>query len=499
MSQLKNLAGQTVLYGISSIIGRSLGFLLIPFYTAVLTKADFGIYGELYAYIAFLNIVYLFGMETTFFRFANKDKLHEGSIFSYAESYVIVAGICFSIIIIIFSQQIAEFLQYPQHYDYIIFVALILMTDTILAIPFARLRLKNKAGRFAFIKIFNIILNIFLNLFFLVFCRQVYLGEFLPQLQPIIAYIYVPGFEVGYILLSNLIANAFQFPFLSGAFSGFSFSLNPGYLKPMIKYAYPLMFMGLAGMVNEVIDRILLKFILPEDFYPHLSNQEVLGVYVACYKLSMFMTLAVQAFRYAADPFFFGKAKDKNAPDLFAKVMKYFIIVCAFIFLVVSINLNLFGLLLRDPSYRQGLMIVPVLLLANLFLGVYYNQSVWFKLTDKTFIGTLISFTGAAITISANVILIPVLGYMGSAVATLICYFSMALIGYILGNKYYPIPYDLKSAAFYICFALFLVLINFSISIESVLMDYAFKISLISIYLLIIFWLQRKDLIAQMR
>ncbi|MDQ3537068.1 MAG: oligosaccharide flippase family protein, partial [Bacteroidota bacterium] len=428
MSQIKNLAGQTALYGLSSIVGRSLGFLLVPFYTAVLTKADFGIYAELYAYIAFLNILYLFGMETTFFRFANKDKTLEESIFNQAQSYVIVAAIIFSFAIIILSKPIASLLQYPQNYDYVIFLALILLTDNILAIPFARLRLNNKAGRFAFIKIFSIVFTISLNLFFLVFCRKIYLGEFLPALQPVINLIYVPGFEVGYILLSNLIANAFQFPLLLGAFSGFSFSLNTSVLKPMLKYSYPLMFMGLAGMVNEVIDRILLKFILPEEIYPELTNQEVIGIYSACYKLSMFMTLAIQAFRYAADPFFFGKAQDKNAPDLFAKVMKYFIIVCSLIFLVVSINLDLVGLLLRDPSYRQGLMIVPVLLMANLFLGIYYNQSIWFKLTDKTHLGTLLSFTGAAITIAANVILIPIWGYMGSAVATLICYFSMALI-----------------------------------------------------------------------
>ncbi|MDQ3395914.1 MAG: oligosaccharide flippase family protein, partial [Bacteroidota bacterium] len=247
MSQIKNLAGQTALYGLSSIVGRSLGFLLIPFYTSVLTLEEFGIYGELYAYVAFLNILYLFGMETTFFRFSTKDKILEGTTFNYAQSYIFVTGIVISSLIVILAKPIARILQYPQHYDYVILLALILFTDAILAIPFARLRLKNEAGKFAFIKLFSIIFTIFLNLFFLVFCRQVYLGEFLPQLNSLISYIYVPGYEVGYILLSNLISNALQVPFLFSAFSGFSFSFKWDTMKPMLKYAYPLMFMGMSG------------------------------------------------------------------------------------------------------------------------------------------------------------------------------------------------------------------------------------------------------------
>ncbi|WMJ75565.1 oligosaccharide flippase family protein [Cytophagaceae bacterium ABcell3] len=493
MSKIKKLAGQTALYGLSSIVGRVLNFLLVPFYTSVLPLADFGIYTELYAYVAFLNIVFLFGMETTYFRYSTKDTSKEQTSYNYTQSFVLLTSVVFSGLIILFSQPIASFLQYPQHYDYLIWLGLILFTDTILAIPFARLRLQNRAGRFAFVKLFSIITTISLNIFFLVFCRQIYLGKMLPDLQLYVEMIYVPGYEVGYILLSNLIANALQFPFHAPSFKGFRFSFNLEAIRPMFIYAYPLMFMGLAGMVNEVVDRIMLKFMLPDDFYAGLTSQEAVGVYGACYKLSMFMTLAIQAFRYAGDPFFFSQAQNKNAPALFAKVMKYFIIVCTIIFLGVSVNLDLFGLLLRDESYRQGLMIVPVLLLANLFLGVYYNLSVWFKLTDRTFMGTFLSFFGAGVTILANFLLIPVIGYMGSAVATFICYFLMAAGSYMLGNRYFPVPYNLKSAAFYILLAVALVIISIELHLPDPLFDYGFRFFLILIYLLIVFARERKD------
>ncbi|MFN6944578.1 MAG: lipopolysaccharide biosynthesis protein [Cytophagaceae bacterium] len=493
MSLYKKLAGQTALYGLSSIIGRVLNFLLVPFYTTVLALAEFGIYTDIYAYVAFLNIIFLFGMETTYFRFSTKDKENEQKTFNSSVSYLLLSGILLSSLIIIFSRQLAFLLKYPQHWDYLIWLGLILLTDTILSVPFARLRLQNKAGRFAFIKLFTIASTISLNLFFLVFCRKIYMEEFLPQLKPFISTFYFPGYEVGYILLSNLLANALQLPFLISAFKGFRFRLNPERLKPMLIYAYPLMFMGLAGMVNEVIDRILLKYMLPEGFHDGLTSLEAVGVYGACYKLSMFMTLAVQAFRYAADPFFFSQAEDKNAPKLFAKVMKYFIIVCTLIFVVVSSYLDIFGLFLRDVSYRQGLIIVPILLLANLFLGVYYNLGIWFKLTDRTYMGTFLSFFGAGITIIANILLIPVFGYVGSAIATLICYFLMTVVSYYFGSKHFPVPYNLKSAAFYISTAIAVVALATFVKFEEPLVYFAYRFILILAYLLLIFWLERKD------
>jgi O-antigen/teichoic acid export membrane protein len=227
----------------------------------------------------------------------------------------------------------------------------------------------------------------------------------------------------------------------------------------MLKYAWPLMFMGLAGMVNELLDRILLKEILPQNFYPGMSNDAAVGIYGACYKLSIFMSLAIQAFRYAAEPFFFSKSEDKNAPESFAKIMHWFIIVCCLILIGITLNLSWIQYLLTNPAYRVGLGVVPILLLANLFLGVYYNQSVWYKLTDKTYFGTIITLVGAAITLIGLWILIPIAGYMGAAWATFICYFSITMISYFLGQKYFPVPYNVGKAFIYISLSVSIILI----------------------------------------
>lgn len=457
MSFLKKLAGQAATYGISSILGRIANFLLVPFYTnpnlTGIKLAEFGIYTDLYAYMGFLNIVYLFGMETAFFRFSNREEVDKTQTYNTAESALIVWSLFLSGLLVLFSGPITQALRYPGKQWYIISLALILAVDAIVAIPFARLRLENKAATFARFKLTNIFLNIFFNFFFLFFCRQIVQGNFLPFLEPIISRIYMPGFEVGYIILSNLIANALLFLFLRKSFAALHFHLDIRLLKEMFRYAWPLMFMGLAGMVNELLDRILLRNLLPSGFYPGKTSLEALGIYGACYKLSMFMSLAVQAFRYAAEPFFFSHAKEKNAPEMFAAVMKYFIITCCVIYVAVSCNLPFVGLILGSSVYREGLDIVPVLLLANLFLGIYVNLSAWYKITDKTYAGTTLTFIGAGITIGANILLIPVLGYMGSAIATLLCYAGMAIIAYVWGQKHFPIPYNISSALFYLLIA----------------------------------------------
>lgn len=464
MSVLKKLAGQAATYGISSILGRLINFLLVPIYTSTdltgINLEDFGIYSELYANMAFLNIVYLFGMETSFFRFSSKQSLDRDNVYNNIESSLLTTSAIFSLALIAMSGGISTMLGYPEKQSYIVMLAVILFIDAIVAIPFASLRFENKASRFAGLKFANILLNVFFNLFFLLFCRKVYFGEILPELKPFIDLVYTPGYEVGYIILSNLLANAIQIPFLAQQFRKFRFQIDLQVLKPIYKYSYPLMFMGLAGMVNEVMDRNLLRISLPNGFYPGLTTLEAIGVYGACYKLSMFMSLTIQAFRYAAEPFFFNQAGDKNAPGQFARVMKYFIIFCSLIYVVVSCNLPIFGQILRDETFRQGLGIVPVLLLANLFLGIYINLSVWYKLTDKTYAGTVITFVGAGITLAANLALIPILGYMGSALATLVCYFGMTVIAFFWGRKHFPVPYQVRSAIFYLVLSSALIWVN---------------------------------------
>jgi len=478
MSIAKKLVGQTAAYGLSSIVGRAITYLLVPIYTAVFAPAELGVQVVLYAYVAFFNVLFTYGMETAYFRYANKPDTDRQHLYNHVMSLLIASSIAFSGLILLFSNQIAALIGYPEYPHYVRWLALILGIDAVAAIAFARLRLENKAVRFASIRLFNIFLTVGANLFFLVLCRNIYEGDYLQGLRPYISYIYNPDLGVGYIFLINLGANLLLLPFFWRQFLSFRFKIDRELLRPMLVYAYPLMLMGLAGMVNEVIDRILLRSYLPESVYPDLSNDAVVGIYGNCYKLAIFMSLAIQAFRYAAEPFFFSQAEEKNSPATFAMIMKWFVIVCAFIFLFISANLEDFALLLRRESYRQGIMVVPVLLLANLFLGVYYNLSVWFKLTDKTKYGTYISFGGAAITIFANLLLIPVIGYMGSAIATFVCYFSMALASYLLGNRHYPVPYPVKTIMGYIVLAAGLVWLALGVNVENFWLRHLYHLAL---------------------
>ncbi|WP_026463075.1 polysaccharide biosynthesis C-terminal domain-containing protein [Adhaeribacter aquaticus] len=491
MSVAKKLVGQTAAYGISSIIGRLLNFMLFPLYLGIFAPEDYGVINGLYAYVGFFNILYTFGLETAFFRFANKAGADQQQLYNRVLTFIIVTSVAFTASIFILIDPISRLIGFPEQQLFIKWLALILAIDAITAIPFARLRLQNKAKKFASLKMANILLTVFANVFFYYFCHNIYQGNFLPELKPIVEKIYFPEWRLGYIFLINLIANFLLLPLLWRELIDFRFKLDISFMKSLFQYSYPIMFMGFAGMVNELLDRILLIKILPENFYPNLSSKGALGVYGGCYKLAMFMTLTIQAFRYAGEPFFFSHAKEKNSPTTFALVMKWFVLVCTFIFLFVSVNLEDFKILLRNPEYYQGMGVVPILLLANLFLGIYYNLSAWFKLTDKTYFGTIISFGGAAITIILNVALIPVLGFMGCAWATLACYFSMAFTCYLLGQKYYPIPYPVTSILAYILFAILLVLAALYVPITDTILRHLFHFGLCVFFLLVVYIIEK--------
>lgn len=458
MSLLKKLAGQTALYGLSSMIGRAINFLLVPVYTSLLLPAEYGIVTELYAYAAFFNILYLLGMETTYFRFANKAGADEPHIFNHVNTQVLFGSTVISAGIFLLVPAISAYLSAgntertaSDFASYIYFVVCILFTDAALSIAFARLRMKDKAFWFASVKLMNIGLTVLLNIILLWGIPLLLLSDSVAEsTKQFILSWYDPQDLVSYIFISNLIANLLQFPFLLKAFKGFTIVWDKNLYKPILVYAMPLMIMGMAGMINEMLDRLILRELLPDDFYPGSSKLHALGIYGACYKLSMFMTLAIQAFRYAAEPFFFSRASDKNSPQLFADIMKWFVLVCLLIFLGVSLNLDWIKHFLGKESYWEGLAIVPVLLLANLFLGVYYNLAIWFKLTDKTYWGIYISLFGACVTIAGNILLIPVFGYMGAAYVTLCCYASMALCSYVVGHRYYPIPYQVAKIGIWI-------------------------------------------------
>ncbi|HSY60275.1 MAG TPA: polysaccharide biosynthesis C-terminal domain-containing protein [Cytophaga sp.] len=500
MSLLKKLAGQTALYGLSSMIGRAINFLLVPVYTSLLLPAEYGIVTELYAYAAFFNILYLFGMETTYFRFANKKDANETHIFNHVNTQVLFGSILISAIIFLATPYIAAHLSIDNENKtaadfaaYIYYIVLILFTDAALSIAFARLRMRNKAFWFASVKLMNIGITVLLNIILLWGIPVLLVSDSISEAsKQFILTWYDPADLVSYIFISNLLANLLQLPFLLKAFAGFRFAWDTYLYKPMLVYALPLMVMGMAGMINEMLDRLILRELLPDDFYPGSTKLHALGVYGACYKLSMFMTLAIQAFRYAAEPFFFSRAEDKNSPQLFADIMKWFVLVCLLIFLVVSLNIGIVKHFLGSKAFWEGLAVVPILLLANLFLGIYYNLAIWFKLTDKTYWGIYISLFGAAVTVIGNIILIPRMGYLGAAYVTLFCYASMAVFSYLLGHKYYPIPYQTLKIGLWIISASCLVYVFHLIHLNNTLINLLINNSIIAIWLGLIVLLEKR-------
>lgn len=450
MGTLRKLAGQTAVYGLSTIVGRILNYLLVPLYTRVFMASEYGVVSELYAYVTFLNIIYIHGMETGFFHFANKHPGNRKKIFSTAFFSLFSASLLFTLLLLVFLDPLSVIMRYQGHADLLMWTGLIIALDTLAAIPFASLRQKEKPTTFALIKLANIGVNILFNLFFLLLCPWLLRNGILPGLHPIIRSIYSPEIGVGYVFISNLIASALTVLFLYREIFSFSLNIDPHLWKKMLRYSTPLILVGLAGMVNETLDRILLKYLLP---YSHEVNMAKLGIYGACYKLSVFMTLAIQAFRFAGDPFFFAEARKQEDPKpLYARVLTYFVFLEALIFLGVTLYIDVFKLFIGDQGaeYYEGLHIVPILLMANLFLGIFYNLSVWYKLTGQNRLGAVISVGGAVVTIVLNILWIPVYGYTGSAWATFFCYFIMAIASYLFGQRFYPVPYQVKKILFYL-------------------------------------------------
>ena len=423
MNPLKKLASQTAIYGLSSVVGRLLNYLLVPLYTRYFLPAEYGVVTELYAYVAFLVVMLTYGMETAFFRFSKKEettKVYSTTLISLLISSVVFVGLIF-----LNSSAISQWLGYANHPEYIQFFALIIGMDAVASISFAKLREQDKAMRFAFIRIVNIMVNIGLNLYFIVYQE----------------------YGIAYIFIANLVASVITLLMLFPQMISSSWVFDKKLWKKMMIYALPLLIAGLAGMTNETIDRILLKHLLPNT---DMAASE-LGLYGAFYKLSIIMILFIQTFRFAAEPFFFAQEKEGNSRKIYADVMKYFTIIMAFIFLGVTIFYDVIkGFLGSEYHDERGFLVVSILLLANLFLGIYYNLSIWYKLTEKTKYGAYLSIFGAIITLSLNFTLIPVLGFVGCAWATLVCYFSMTVASYYLGKRHFSVPYQVKRIALYL-------------------------------------------------
>ncbi|TLV00099.1 lipopolysaccharide biosynthesis protein [Dyadobacter luticola] len=493
MSVLKKLASETATYGISTMLGRFLNYLLVALHTDLFEPEQIAAQGQLFAYAGLGLALYTFGMETAFFRFGREEKDRQ-QYYNLVQSAVIIVSLVCSTTMFVFAQQTADLIRYPDSVSIVRMFAVIMATDAIVSIPFARLRLEGRGKKFVIIRVANILINIFLNLFFLLVCRDIAAGKYLTFLKPAIDVIYNPLHAPDYIVMANLIANVAFFWMLRKEFANFRFVFNATLFKPVWVYAFPIMIMNIGGVLNMLFDRAFIQFLLPQNFYPGRSNEAAIGIYVQCYKLSIFMNLAIQAFKYAAEPFFFSKGEDKNAPPVFAMVTKYFIIICVLMWVGICLNLDLFAaLFLKKKIYHEGLVVVPWLLAGYLFLGVYYNLATWFKLTDKTQYGTWLTLTGAAITITTSFILVPQIGYLGFAIAFAASGFITLSLCYYFGQKYYPVPYDVASALGYIGGGALLIYGSSLLKIPNLLVSVPVHMALFTAFAGVAFFLERKN------
>ena len=465
MIELKQLFTQTLIYGFSSVIARILNFFLVPLYTILFMPSEYAIIAEMYAYAALLMVIGSFGMETTFFRFTKEKWKHQDStqslkkVFSSAFIFLLLNAIILMLTGLVFYKDISILINHPNHPEYVLYFIFIICFDLVSVIPFALLREKNQPIKFALIKTINIIINIFFNLFFLLFCPYLFKEGVLPKL---ITIIYKADISVGYVFISNLIASVFTLFLLFSLIRKHITKPDYRVFKKMIHYAWPILIAGLAFIINETVDKILIKYLLPKG----IAMRE-LGIYSACYKLTIFMTLFVQAYRFAAEPFFFHQFKKPNPKKIYALMMDAFVLFSSLVFLFVVLYLDVIKLIIPNQLYHEGIVIVPIVLMANIFLGIYYNLSVWYKVTNQTKYAAIISGIGALITIGLNTLLIPRHGYVGAAWTTLICYFSMSVISLYLGRNSFKINYNIRGAlkCFFIVFMFLFLSIQFDTSL----------------------------------
>lgn len=461
-----------------TIVGRLLNYFLTPIHTTQFKPEAYGDVTSAYAYVSFLLILLTYGMETTLFRFSQSE-IEKEKVYSTALTSLLISSFSFIVLASLFAAPISDWLKFAGHPEYIIWFAVILGCDAFSAIPFAKLREQGKAKRFAIIKSINIAINIGLNVFFVWFCKDVYDA---PQSDYIsfVEKVYDPRIGIGYIFISNLCASVITLLLLSPEIFAVKWKIDPILWKRMMKYGLPLLIAGMAGMINETLDRTIIPHLIPGELGKSMN-----GIYGACYKVAILMTIFIQAFRFAAEPFFFSQSKEKDSKETNAIIMKYFVIICSVIFLGTMMNMGWIQYFVGE-DFREGLDVVPILLLANLFLGIFINQSIWYKLTGQTGYGAILTIFGALITISLNFYWIPRIGYMGSAWATLICYASMMILSYFWGNKHYPVNYDLKRIFGYLGLSLTLYFISLLVKTDNITISLVINNLLLAGFVIII-------------
>lgn len=475
-------------YGGSSIAARFLNYLLTPYLTATLSGVAYGEMSLVYALIPFLNIIFTYGLETAFFRFAS-DREKGSAVYDTATISLIVSTVVLTSLLVLLKDFFAGLIGLQEHPEYFTWAAFIIAFDALSTLAFAKLRFEGRPIKFALVRITGILVNIGAIVFFLSICPEIQKNN--PD--SFIGTFYDPQIGVGYVILANLIQAALTFLLLSKEFFSFRLQFNPRLWREIIIYSAPLILAGFAGMINETFDRMMLRWWSPAAT-EEAAKFEV-GVYSACYKLSILITLFIQAFRMGAEPFFFKQAQGQEPQRVYARVMKFFIITISLMFLVVALFLDIWKHFIQNPAQWEGLRVVPILLLANMFLGIYYNLSIWYKVTNKTGAGARITFIGAGITLLINFLFIPTYSYLACAWATFFCYGSMMVVSYIWGQKAYPVPYATKKliAFMVIAVALYGIHAAFRLLELNEWINHGFGLLLLGLYTLFLVKVERRE------
>lgn len=467
MAGLKSLAKETAIYGVSSIVGRFLNYLLVPVYTIALpaSSGGYGVVTNIYAWVALILVLLTCGMETGFFRFANKGQDDPMRVYSTTLLSVSIGSLVFVALGLLFLEPIAGWLEYGEHPWYIGMMMIVVAMDAIQSIPFAYLRYKKRPIKFAALKLLFILLNIALNLFY---------------------YVILGGNDVGYAFLFNLVCTSVVMVCMIPELRGFTYVLDKELLKRMLRYSLPLVILGVAGILNQVADKIIFPFVYPDEAEATIQ----LGIYGAASKIAMIMAMFTQAFRFAYEPFVFGKSKEKDSREMYAQAMKFFIIFTLLAFLAVMFYLDILRHVIgRD--YWDGLRVVPIVMAAEIFMGIYFNLSFWYKLIDETRWGAYFSLTGCIILILMNIFLVPKYGYIACAWAGFTGYGVAMLLSYFVGQKKYPIQYDLKAIGMYVLLAAVLYVAAEYVSIDNIYLRMAYRTVLL---LLFIAYVVKRDL-----
>jgi O-antigen/teichoic acid export membrane protein len=488
--QMKKLAKETALYGVSSILGKFMNWMLVPLYTYVLKDSgEYGIVTNLYAWTALLLVILTYGMETGYFRFANKNKEHEGRVYSTTLVSVGFTSLVFATTCFVFSQPIANAMGYAKHSEFIAMLGIVVAMDAFGCIPYAYLRYKSRPIRFVALNLFAIFANIFFNVFFLIVCP--WLAIKAPSL---ISWFYNPNYGVGYVFVSNVFSTVLVTIALLFDVFVVKFEFDKALLKQMLKYSLPLLVLGIAGIMNQTLDKILFPFLMDDK----VKAASELGIYGATSKIALVMLMFTQAFRYSYEPFIFAQKKDKNSMAAYSDAMKYFIMFSLLIFLGMVLYLDVFKYIIQH-SYWEGLKVVPIVLFSFIFQGIFFNLSLWYKLTDRTIFGAYFSIIGTIVIVAINVMFVNKYSYMASAWAAFVCYFVMMMISYYYGQKYMPIKYEYKKIGIYVAVAMALYALSFLVGTSNKILYFSYRTFLLSLFILLIIKLDLKDLIPTIK